>query len=610
MDGSSSRFPSASVASSASPETGTSPFTFTPHPSIKELLPTGIDPPRPAKQGYEWVWFPAGYWAEREIVQTPTKDSTRGFRWRKRSGKSSSESPKHSSQAPRTTPHTTPHTTPSLSEEKTEKSPDHSAGRRSLSRATESSESGGSFFHLKRMADGPLPSPYLTEEAHVQSLQWPSIEAASRNRSISGSSVAGSRATHSPSHLSSTENEIEPVGHVPSMTRSGRQLVVGVTLEAAVPERLVLEIGPTAEEVKPKKSLMNWRILSERRLRSKRLQLPSSTVRKSSSGSEKSRTSLKRRTTKLFTRKKTSSLSSSPVRNRSPDPAVVSKKEVVAPKPTNSWTPDYPGGEAIRVQTPPILQNALDQFPRSFFSVLRPHSPPPHRPPLSRQDAHTAPKKTTLSTYFTPGESSTSSTPRATPQTDHRHSDTESSGHSVIRSVNDIGRRRLPTPSPVSTPISISTPISTHTTTTNSGSANKNASSSSSGGGGGGTTNVGSSSTTTESSSKRSSRKAWWDVPVSHGVGFASDQQRQQRQQQRAAAAFRFDMPEHLPSSPMCPANKRHKSGGTGVCVYHGRAAKGRGAKARAAEGVNGFVEGEGEEREYDTDETGSDVWK
>jgi hypothetical protein len=26
-----------------------------------------------------------------------------------------------------------------------------------------------------------------------------------------------------------------------------------------------------------------------------------------------------------------------------------------------------------------------------------------------------------------------------------------------------------------------------------------------------------------------------------------------------------------LPSSPLCPANGRHKSGGTGLCVYHGR---------------------------------------
>ncbi|KAM3445388.1 hypothetical protein NHJ13734_000515 [Beauveria thailandica] len=34
---------------------------------------------------------------------------------------------------------------------------------------------------------------------------------------------------------------------------------------------------------------------------------------------------------------------------------------------------------------------------------------------------------------------------------------------------------------------------------------------------------------------------------------------------------FEFDVPEHLPNSPMCPANVRHKSGGSGLCVYHGR---------------------------------------
>ena len=30
-------------------------------------------------------------------------------------------------------------------------------------------------------------------------------------------------------------------------------------------------------------------------------------------------------------------------------------------------------------------------------------------------------------------------------------------------------------------------------------------------------------------------------------------------------------IPEHLPSSPLCPRNPRHKSGGTSICPYHGR---------------------------------------
>lgn len=34
---------------------------------------------------------------------------------------------------------------------------------------------------------------------------------------------------------------------------------------------------------------------------------------------------------------------------------------------------------------------------------------------------------------------------------------------------------------------------------------------------------------------------------------------------------FELNVPEHLPSSPLCPKHPKHKSGGKGVCVYHGR---------------------------------------
>ncbi|QSZ32639.1 hypothetical protein DSL72_002218 [Monilinia vaccinii-corymbosi] len=35
---------------------------------VRPVIPQqSIDPPRPAREGYEWVWFPAGYWAEREL---------------------------------------------------------------------------------------------------------------------------------------------------------------------------------------------------------------------------------------------------------------------------------------------------------------------------------------------------------------------------------------------------------------------------------------------------------------------------------------------------------------------------------------------------------------
>ena len=34
---------------------------------------------------------------------------------------------------------------------------------------------------------------------------------------------------------------------------------------------------------------------------------------------------------------------------------------------------------------------------------------------------------------------------------------------------------------------------------------------------------------------------------------------------------FEFHIPEHLPTSPLCPRNPKHSSGGRGICVYHGR---------------------------------------
>ena len=50
------------------------------------------------------------------------------------------------------------------------------------------------------------------------------------------------------------------------------------------------------------------------------------------------------------------------------------------------------------------------------------------------------------------------------------------------------------------------------------------------------------------------SPKEWWEAPVTvHPWGTES--------------GFEFDIPEHMPSSPMCPANVKHKSKGKGICV-------------------------------------------
>lgn len=51
--------------------------------NLRAVRRASIDPPRPAKDGFEWVWFPEGYWAERwdssqsHIQELRRKKSTR-----------------------------------------------------------------------------------------------------------------------------------------------------------------------------------------------------------------------------------------------------------------------------------------------------------------------------------------------------------------------------------------------------------------------------------------------------------------------------------------------------------------------------------------------------
>lgn len=223
-------------------------------PATTTAPATLVDPPRPAKEGYEWVWFPAGYWAEREIAETPTKDAMKVFRWRNRSGKSSAESPNRS-----------PHTAlVGFASGGPGASLDLSAKRRSLTRAPRSSESG-SFFPLNRIQDYPLSSPYLTEEAHVQSLQSPSIDTIAGTGSVSGGSILRSRAYLSPSplHLSSAEEEIfrEEDNPSPLGGRSAKEISTDTTnVELPAPEIIIDQ-----KKVKPKRSFINWRVLSEHR---------------------------------------------------------------------------------------------------------------------------------------------------------------------------------------------------------------------------------------------------------------------------------------------------------------------------------------------------------
>ncbi|KAI1113479.1 hypothetical protein F5Y14DRAFT_211181 [Nemania sp. NC0429] len=581
MDGPSGPFPSTPIGA----EPGT-PTSFTHRPSIRELysrpisMPTtGIDPPRPAREGCEWVWFPAGYWAEREVVETPpAKDpnSARGFRWGKRPHhKSGSESPR------RSPGNILADTSPA---ERTEKPLDYAARRRSLTRTAGSSESAASFFPTHRT---PLPSPYLTEEAHVQSLQWPSIDAAARTSSSGGGSLLRSRAVLSPSplHLSSAEDELEADRNVsPSTSGRGRGLrhTSSDVIETEFPAPDAADDGGGG--ARPKKAFANWwmlaghrqvkksRSLDEQRkgdvVRTQQLSgsqdAAAGPSRKESSVSDKSHRSLKSCSVRLLAkarwRRKTSAASSGASSSSlPPHDSVVVPSQIPAPfppiaerAPTNSWASEFPGGEAIRVQTPRIIQNAQDAFPRSFFSDLTPPSTNHNHNNPNNPNTSNNHNRTGLSTHFTPGDSTASSTPTPTPTLTPRHQ--------RAHLYRDEAATPTPTRPPTPMPPMPMPPC-----------------------------------------------KEWWEVSVPRSFGDVD----------RRAFAFRFDLPEHLPSSPMCPANKRHKSGGTGVCVYHGRAKGGSGRGSGTRGGTRGGG-GDGDEdvdvdvdsEELDTDEAGSDVWK
>ncbi|OAQ68897.1 RNA polymerase II accessory factor, Cdc73 [Pochonia chlamydosporia 170] len=130
---------------------------------------------------------------------------------------------------------------------------------------------------------------------------------------------------------------------------------------------------------------------------------------------------------------------------------------------SRSANSQFPGGEAVRVSTPPLDEDTADGKPRGFFTSM---TPPDH-------NSNSSPS---------PTQSSTQSSPH----------------HGLRRN------------------------------------------------------------------SLASQPREWWDpMPRRNN--------RRQQKKEPSAEDFAFDVPEHLPSSPLCPANGRHKSGGKGVCVYHGR---------------------------------------
>lgn len=116
-----------------------------PSPSVygKE---TWIDPPCLANPDMEWVWFPAGYWAARETMTLPHRDTGgKIYQWDTRSTKKIAS----------------------------RNSDEESPTCRTLPAGTLQLKFPEAHKYISPESPSPIQSPYRSEEAHVQSLQTP-----------------------------------------------------------------------------------------------------------------------------------------------------------------------------------------------------------------------------------------------------------------------------------------------------------------------------------------------------------------------------------------------------------------------------------------------------
>ncbi|KAH8879192.1 hypothetical protein GQ53DRAFT_849761 [Thozetella sp. PMI_491] len=409
MDGLVSKGPSSgsrtpTTAHAATPSSGQSFF--------------GLDPPRPAKDSYEWVWFPEGYWAERELRKPGSENQggrvhpeVKTWRWRARSAKSQS--------APDFEP--------------------RGISPKTMFYAVASSTS---------QSPSQVPqSPFLSEEAHVHSLQHPAASSgvaspesewlAPKHRLRYPMSEGGGQiAVKRDDNTSTTKQAKKGIrrNKVKEKRQSIRDESVGATLDAV---KRYFDLGPATRASVLGEDKDNERSTTKvgRKLFGKAPWHRKSSVDSGRSASSSVRDILKGRTPPV-----------------TPDLEPTKTHDTVSKK--LFATSEFPGGEASRVLTPPLKKEVTDRRLRSFF------------PDVSTGNSGSGSWSVSL--------------PRTKPSA-NRH-------------------RKTLSPRPTE----------------------------------------------------------WWELPKS---AIRRD----------PMSMFEFDIPEHLPNSPMCPANPSHKSKGKGICVYHGR---------------------------------------
>ncbi|KAK4671096.1 snoRNA-binding rRNA-processing protein [Podospora pseudoanserina] len=224
--------------------------------------------------------------------------------------------------------------------------------------------------------------------------------------------------------------------------------------------------------------------------------------------------------------------------NSNPSLSDVDRKE--RPSGPAIWLTQFPGGEATRVHTPPYKEDTVDGRPRSlFFDVARPNS------------RHDQTPSETSSTREKVGIRTSRSSPLNVKSRGRRSQQRSSASGASGRGLGgSISPYRVPSPRKAK----------------EDGSPSRSKS---------GPAKTREKTRSPLATTPKESVKEWWDAPLrtpDTPPSTPTPRTRVTRATTGTAAMFKFDVPEHLPSSPMCPANpKNPKSLGKGVCVYHGR---------------------------------------
>ncbi|RYP66364.1 hypothetical protein DL771_007870 [Monosporascus sp. 5C6A] len=523
------------------------------HAHAASREPQVYDPPRPPREGYEWVWFPAGYWAEREIVESPParkadSNAWRSLKWHKRSAKETSSGwmPDEPGSSPRT-----PIDSPSPP-------------------AT-----------TKPRQPPSLASPYLSEQAHVQSLQQPNLYLRRRTSS-----------TDSESTLALMEQKVAKPK--PPLTT----LLPDKESDAQQTQRRsYFHFGPSSESTPSSVASPSGRPARRPLLSSRASEIAhvKSLQRRppllGGAGNQSFTTAVTRPDDESISEIRTSSPVSS---RRQSGASTLRTSQRRSQETTRSSQPGIGVEEAkpkqsflrrLRFESRPKPKKARTEARGGVAHLTRmlaremTHAPQPQIPNNNR-----------LASLREDANGNPGSRPRSRKLfgrgTWHRKTSAASSTcpsgsmHDILRggSLEDMSNSEFEL-YPESEPWCSLFP---------GGEARRVKTPPLREGAAGGPRSF---FVFDISAPNGSGNKEWWQVPVP--VPSYEDM---------APSAFQFDLPEHLPSSPMCPANKKHKSGGTGVCVYHGR-------RKRSSEVVAGSGGRDADDNRGKVD-LASDLWK